>query len=58
MSPEGIGENFGDSHCCKNLKFENFSESRTHLCELQGTLGITRTLKREIYVHVLMNLCL
>ena len=26
MSPEQISENFGESHHCKNLKFENFGE--------------------------------
>ena len=24
MSPENISENVGESHHCKNLKFENF----------------------------------
>ena len=28
MSPEDISENFGESHQCKNLKFENFGESQ------------------------------
>jgi hypothetical protein len=28
MSPEDISENFGESHHCKNLKFENFDESQ------------------------------
>jgi hypothetical protein len=28
MGPENISENFGDSHHCKNLKYENFGESQ------------------------------
>ena len=28
MSPEDIFENFGESHHCKKLKFENFGESQ------------------------------
>jgi len=27
MRPEDISENFGESHHCMNLKFENFDES-------------------------------
>jgi hypothetical protein len=27
MSPEAISENFGESHHCKNKKFENIGES-------------------------------
>ena len=28
MSQEDISENFDDFHHCKNLKFENFGESK------------------------------
>jgi len=28
MSPEDISENFGESHHCKNQKFENIGESK------------------------------
>lgn len=28
ISPEYISENFGESHHCQNLKFENASESQ------------------------------
>jgi len=38
LSSEDISENLSESHHCKNLKSENFDESRTHLVELQGTL--------------------
>jgi len=27
ICPEDISENFGESHHCKNLKFENFGDS-------------------------------
>jgi hypothetical protein len=47
MSPEDVFETFGESHYCKNLKFEHFSESqlkmfesRTHLGKLEGSLFI------------------
>jgi hypothetical protein len=33
-----VQKTFPKSHHCKNLKFENFGESRTHLGELQGFL--------------------
>ena len=38
MSQEDISENFDESRHCKNLKFENFGESRTHLSKLQRSL--------------------
>jgi hypothetical protein len=38
LSPEDISEHFGESPHCKNLKFENSDESRTHLGELKGSL--------------------
>jgi len=28
MSPEDISENFGESHNCKTLKFDNYDESQ------------------------------
>jgi len=28
MNPEDISEYFGESHHCKNLKFDNFGESQ------------------------------
>ena len=39
MSPEDISENFGESHHCKNWKFETENgESRTQQDELQWPL--------------------
>jgi hypothetical protein len=44
MNPEDISENFGESHSCKNLKFEKKwwilaenGEYRTHLGKIHGS---------------------
>jgi hypothetical protein len=39
-SPEGISDNFAKYHHCKNLKFENFDESKTENGESRDAFNI------------------